>query len=237
MKRISLFVMMLACVGMIHAKSVINYVYDDTQMYTAGNGSTQETLHAIDIDWVSGNISVIYGDVQVPTWTEKPVPSDDEPQLKMHYSIQHGKLVIKYCQSGRWKIKKDSWKKDLVLTLPRNTAYKDIEIETVNGDVTVSVRADKVSVETVNGDVQVQNLMPAREIDIESVNGALTIVQPQDKGFLVDYETVVGKFSSDIQGTYSSSRDEGHFYTDGVPDTEISMETVNGSIQIKKAKK
>lgn len=236
MAKTALFaVALMGCTLSAKADNEVNYTYDNARLYTAGNGSTTEKIHSIEIDWLNGDITVVLGDVKVPTWKESPSPKGDESQLQMRYWVHDGELEIRFCQSGHWKVKKGI-QKDLVITLPRNSEYSDIDIETVNGDIQVAARAAKVNIETVNGDIKVHNLLPARKISIESVNGSLTVVQPADKDFVAEYETVNGKFSSDIPGTYSHSRHDGEFHAGENPVTKIDLETVNGSMRIEKAK-
>ena len=234
--RIALFaVALMGCTMLAKADNRINYTYDNAHLYTAGNGSTTEKIHSIDIDWVNGDIKVVFGDVKVPTWKETATPKNEDNHLKMHYLIHNGELEIRFCQSGHWQTQKGI-QKDLLLTLPRNSEYSSIDIETVNGDIRVAVRVAEIGIETVNGDVNVHNLLPAKKINIESVNGSLTVVQPADKDFVAEYETVNGKFSSDIPGTYSHSRHDGEFYAGTNPVTKIDLETVNGNMRIEKAK-
>lgn len=235
MKKILFLAVWLCGISVAYADN-LNNVYDNAHLYTQGNGSTSEALNAIEIDWINGDVSIVYGDVQQPTWEERPAGKQQEEHTQMYYRIHEGELSIQFCESGRWRVKRVP-DKTLILTLPRDAMFTDIDIENVNGKILVAVKAAEVDVETVNGEVEVHNLFPARKIGVESVNGALTLVQPEDKAFVVEYETVLGRFSSDIQGTYSGSKRDGIFRAGDTPLTKVEMETVNGSMHVRKAAK
>ncbi len=235
MKKLLLLAAVLGNVLIGSATNTINNVYDNANLYTAGGGNTAERIGEIDVNWLNGPVSVVYGDVEAPTWQEYPASSTFEPKFQMYYRVYDGKLKIQFCQSGHWKVKKDIVEKSLVITLPQNAQYNKVDVENVNGAIVVAIETADVDVETVNGSIEVHNLLPARKIDAESVNGSITVYQPSNMGFTAEYETVLGKFSTEFEGTYRDSKRDGEFTTTLVANTEMDFETVNGSIRVKKA--
>lgn len=208
--------------------------YPDSEFYTAGNGSTDARISKIEVDWLDGNVSIVYGETDVISWKETVTSGTTNSHTQMYYRIIHGKLDIHYCQSGRWDAK--SLKKDLVITLPRNSSYAEFDIECINGAIDINATATKVQVETVTGNATVHGTGNVRQIDGESVHGDIVIYLPVGTSFVAEYEVVNGSFSTDFQGTYSGTNYEGIFQTAGTPQTHIDLESVSGDLRVLQAK-
>lgn len=140
------------------------------------------------------------------------------------------------------------------LTVPANVDLDSIE--TVNGDVTIEsvdgevqagtvngtvevsgVQAD-VSLETVNGSIKAvfDELGVGQRVQADTVNGKITIYLPADASARVVAETVNGSIDGDDFGLEVEKgfvgRDLDGKIGDG--DARVSLDTVNGSIRIKK---
>ncbi len=130
-----------------------------------------------------------------------------------------------------------------------------LDANTVNGGVDAGGLQSDVYANTVNGGVKVSTSGLARastvngsilaamgradwtgDLDFETVNGSITVELPASAGARVRASTVNGGMESDfpltIQGKFSNRKMEG---TIGGGGRDLNLETVNGSIRLKKS--
>jgi len=115
----------------------------------------------------------------------------------------------------------------------------EVRASTVNGGVDVSTRNGPVEASTVNGSIDVRMSSLSRDGDMKfsTVNGDVTVETPASLDARVRLGTLHGSISSDypvqLSGRFGPRRAEG---TIGRGGREIEMETVNGSIELRKAR-
>jgi DUF4097 and DUF4098 domain-containing protein YvlB len=129
-------------------------------------------------------------------------------------------------------------------------------IETVNGDVRISAVDGTVKAATVNGGLEVENLSADvsletvngtimadfdtlgadQRVDAEAVNGRIELLLPADASAGVNAETVNGSIDADDFGLEPEKGFVGRDLSGeiGGGDARISLDTVNGSIKIRK---
>jgi hypothetical protein len=112
----------------------------------------------------------------------------------------------------------------------------DTELRTVNGGVDVST-SGYAEVTTVNGsiDATIGTTSWSGHVDFRTVNGGITLELPAAAGAEVEAETVNGDITSDfpltVSGRFGPRRVRG---TIGGGGPALSLETVNGSIRLRK---
>jgi hypothetical protein len=115
----------------------------------------------------------------------------------------------------------------------------EVRASTVNGGVDVTTRNGPVDASTVNGTVDVRMTALTREGDMKfsTVNGDVIVETPASLDARVRLGTLHGSISSDypvqLSGRFGPRRAEG---TIGRGGREIEMETVNGSVELRKAR-
>jgi len=114
----------------------------------------------------------------------------------------------------------------------------DVKASTVNGTLTVSGLAADVSLETVNGSVTASfgRLGEGQRVNAEAVNGKITLVLPADASARIQAETVNGGIDADDFGLKAEKGFVGRDLSGdiGAGEARISLDTVNGSIRIKR---
>ncbi len=122
------------------------------------------------------------------------------------------------------------------LTVTGITGY--LSLGTVNGSITASGAANSAWVETVNGklDLSFDKMDEGQTVDLETVNGAILLKIPAKSNARIEAETVNGGISNDFgvtveKGEWIGSSCEG---TVGDGGARIALETVNGTIEVKK---
>jgi DUF4097 and DUF4098 domain-containing protein YvlB len=116
-------------------------------------------------------------------------------------------------------------------------ASGQVTAHTVNGNVDVTTNAGPVSASTVNGSITARMGALARDGDMKfsTVNGGITVETPSSLDANVSLNTVFGGISSDfpvqLSGKFGPRHAEG---TIGRGGRRISMNTVNGSVELRK---
>lgn len=176
----------------------------------ATNGRGDFTLRkaqvqAIEIVWMSGNVSIENGSNSAVQVSETNVDTELTWELD-----GNGNLSIRcYEDDGNYR---RSYNKDLTVLLPQNMKLDKFEIQSANSDVeiqtlqtnefeietatgnlnTQELNADSVSIKTASGSMQLAGSF-AEEIDISSVSGDIEIESdclPQE----IDAKSVTGSF-------------------------------------------
>jgi hypothetical protein len=113
----------------------------------------------------------------------------------------------------------------------------DTEVHTVNGKVRVSTTG-AAEAHTVNGSITASMGAKgwSRPLEFHTVNGSITVELPAAASAQVEASTVNGRISTDfpltIRGGFSGRHITG---TIGGGGPELSLETVNGSIELRKS--
>jgi DUF4097 and DUF4098 domain-containing protein YvlB len=118
-------------------------------------------------------------------------------------------------------------------------ASGQVTAHTVNGNVHVSTSAGPVNASTVNGSITARMNALSRDGDMKfnTVNGAISVETPSSLDANVSMDTMSGGISSDfpvqLSGRFGPRHAEG---TIGRGGRRISMNTVNGSVELRKAR-
>ncbi len=120
-----------------------------------------------------------------------------------------------------------------------NNVGGEVKANTVNGSVSVTTRSGPVSANTVNGnvDVRMNSLSKGDDMSFTTVNGTVSVETPDNLDADVKMETLHGSITSDypvqFSGQFGPKHAEG---TIGRGGRDIKMSTVNGSIELRKAR-
>jgi len=165
-------------------------------------------------------------------------------------------IATEYLESDRGFLSflKSSGSVDYTIKAPSDAILEDIELVngnlkvtgitgylslgTVNGSITASGMAGNAWVETVNGnlDLSFDKMSKGQSVDLESVNGSIVLRIPAKANAYVEAETLNGNVTNEFaltveKGEWVGRSMEGLVGSGGA---RIAIETVNGSIDIKK---
>jgi DUF4097 and DUF4098 domain-containing protein YvlB len=230
--------------------------YEPTGEYTA----SADGVTNLDINWP-------YGDVTVTVWDEDNVAFSEKSQANINESnalrwgVEYGTLYIQYCAPGKVNVES----KDLTVWLPRTLSLgeidvysasgdvelndiltREVDVETVSGDMRISCAADSVDAETVSGEVSITGDVrkleaetvsgavtvsagACRDMDIETTSGDVALTLNESGGFTLKFDTVSGELRSDIALSV-----QGETYVSGNGSGSIKVDTVSGDLEIKK---
>ncbi|MDD6807990.1 MAG: DUF4097 family beta strand repeat-containing protein [Oscillospiraceae bacterium] len=221
----------LAIVGIVCAfdwlKDTTDTIIEDSEKATVSdklmvgsNNITVDDIKNIRIEWVSGNITVKYYDGETIAVSESGV--DEKYQMQCYK--ENGTFVVEEFKNNSAHI---NVKKNLELLIPHDFEIENFTIDSVSGRVNASaILAKNVVINTVSSNFNLQFSNQPDSISIDTVSGNLTIALPSNiSGFSIDDDSVSGLVSTKDFGGKDT-------YGDGA--TKISLDSVSGSLKIRK---
>jgi len=215
----------------------------------------------VQVKGINGNIDAEGGSGdQVEVTAEKSGPDADRVKIQVA-STGDGVIICaiypgssESC-SPSWhagNVRGDNTKVHFMIHMPKNLRFSG---QNVNGDVNAKGMGRVVRAESVNGSVQVSTTAWAEAetvngairakvgnaawrgtLSFKSVNGSVELEMPDDLSADVKFKSLNGRISSDfpitISGSFVGQSAKGRIGNGG---RELSIETVNGSVQLKKA--
>ena len=165
-------------------------VYADADKYLAGNQTYTESVNTIEIDWVSGELTLIEDDTIEGVKIEEEANTTEEKAL-VHSYLNEGNLKIKYFASGymstQYNLKKSLTvtykpgltKMDVDITSGKlhaeNITATEFELDMTSGDADIgSVIADDIDIDATSGDIEITKVT-AKDFDSDLTSGTITI--------------------------------------------------------------
>lgn len=195
MKTILVLLLILAmCAGVMYGcdapLSPSSYTYDNAGQYTAGACTLEENVSHIEIDWLSGDVTVRYHDEDYIAVTETASRTLSK-DASLHFWLDGDTLRIRYAKSGKLRAA-NLPAKNLTLCLPRNADLEKLAVETVSADVFVrEISSKEFDLDTVSGNIEASGVYVADGFDADSVSGSIT-VHTLGNGGSLDAETTSG---------------------------------------------
>jgi Putative adhesin len=215
----------------------------------------------VQVKGVNGNIDAeTSGGDQVEVTADKSGPDAD--RVKIVVASRGDGVVICAVYPGssescspNWHaahVRGDDTKVHFTIRLPKNLRFSGqningqvnakgmgrfVHAESVNGSVRVSTSA-WAEAETVNGSIEAEMGTAAwtGTLTLKSVNGSVKVELPGDLSTDVNFKSLNGRIDSDFPITISG-RFVGHSATGRIGNggRELAIETVNGSVELRKA--
>lgn len=216
----------------------------------------------VQVKGVNGNIDAEAGEGdQIEVTAEKSGPDAERVKIQVASSSDGVVICAIYPGSSEscapsWhprNVRGDDTKVHFTIHMPKNLRFSGQNVngdvnakgmgrfvrgETVNGSVQISTSA-WADAETVNGSIRAKmgNSDWPGSLSFKSVNGSIEIELPDDLKADVKFKSLNGHINSDfpitISGGFIGQSARGRVGSGG---RELSIETVNGSVEIKKAR-
>jgi len=168
---------------------------DDGRNYEAGDADVTGTVRNLEIDWASGSVHVLAGDVDSVEIREV-TSKEAEPDQQVHWCLQNGTLYVRFSAPNMINSSL-SLKKELTVTIPKNLTLKEVEVDSASAEVLLDgFTADIIAVDTASGDITCH--ASATDIEIESSSGAIDLTQ-RGSAKEVSLENASGKILADIE--------------------------------------
>ena len=147
-----------------------SFVYDHAGKYTAGDGEIDGTVKKLDIDWLSGSVSVVAGKGDSVLIQEAAGGIIDK-DMRVHWWLDGTTLRVKFCASGL-KPRIYHGKKDLTVTVPETLSLSAISVDSASAEVSVlGASMDELSVDTASGAIRVDTDCGLESLRTDSASG------------------------------------------------------------------
>ena len=147
-----------------------SFLYDHAGRYSVGDAVIKKPVETLEIDWLSGSVSVVAGSGDSVTIREVTSGKTDD-DMRVHWWLDGSTLRIKFCASGL-KTHFYHGKKDLTVTVPESLVLSGISIDSASGDVNVlNAGADELSVDTASGEIRVDTACDLKSLRTDSASG------------------------------------------------------------------
>ena len=162
--------------------------YTNADKYTAGNREITDKIDTLDIDYISGEVTLRTTDrnaLNVEERARKELYSEQQ----VHTWVEGSTLHVRYCAAGNG-IDLNNLEKRLTIEIPSDWELGDVaieltsgdvicrDLETVNfdcsassGDMDVEVSADTIRMDATSGNINLVQKGESREISIEVSSG------------------------------------------------------------------
>ena len=226
--------------------------FEENNTYHVSDAS----INSIDIDWISGRVTVIPYDGDDIVIREKSKGKIDEENC-LRYRISGDTLEINYFrQTAEFNFTGSiNYSKQLEIKVPRALAksldelnfdavsadlnIRDLHIASLDVDTTSgnllgkNIEAKYVNMGTVSGYMKVTYTSCPKELNMDSTSGDCTISLPKGSSVTAELDSVSGDFSSEFSTRY----EEEDVYIIGSGECEFSVSTVSGDFVINKGAK
>lgn len=148
------------------------YTYDNAGAYRAASGELTfeaDTVQSLDVDWVTGSISIEAweGDtIRVTEHADVSLSAGD----RLRYHLDGKTLRIRYMQES--VLSADLIEKDLLIQIPIALALTELEIDTESADAEIKeINCKRYELESVSGDLKVLATEAAQVLEVDTVSG------------------------------------------------------------------
>ena len=233
MKKIALIALAACLMAGCHInyKGDMKYSYEHPERYQMGDAVLNQSINELDINWLEGDINIVYADhPEVRIYEKMDSVLDDS--LRMHWYVNdEGCLDIQFCKSGFYKTKSlNNLGKHLTIEVPRGISLDEINFELVSASVKIdSVVSRELNVEGVAFDITANYPTLPDEINIEGVDSHLNLQSPSTAGMTIEMSGV--KKSMNINSVRPTRKD-GKKTIIGDGACKIDIEGVNCTLNI-----
>lgn len=231
--------------------SFSSFQYANEEKYTVGDNSiTADQLKELDINWVSGSITLEAYDgdtIEITETCDSDISSDD----RVRSCYENGVLTIQFRKSTFLLFGTQASGKNLKIRIPKALAegienlsldsvssensitglsVKHCDIDTVSGDLTFDGTLQNLELDTVSGKCRISSQKAPDNIEADSVSGDVTLKIPGDSGFTAEQDGVSGNFNSEFP---TSLTDDNYVCGNGGTG-KWEFDSVSGDVRIEK---
>lgn len=174
-----------------------SYTYDHAEQYTKGGAALTDPIRHIDVDWLSGSVTVCRHDKPTVEFSEiANSPLDDTNTL--YYYPENDTLHIRFAQSGKPNI--DHLSKALTICLPQDCDMGDIHINTASASIRANaISADAFTLNSASGAIHITDSAATQYCRLSSASGAIS-AQNLQPGQTAAINSTSGAISATLTG-------------------------------------
>lgn len=169
--------------------------YADSDKYSVGNAEITDKIENLEIDWISGSVSLVSHSEDTLALSEKDADRLPE-EMRVRWWVDGDTLHVKFAASGVGVRLFGSLHKDLTLTVPETLAFENVTIRAASAEIDADrLTAGTLSVSTASGDINISG--EANTVELNSASGNIQLTQ-KDKAGEVRIDTASGKIDADL---------------------------------------
>ena len=177
----------------------INYTYNNSDQYMAGDRVVREQIDSIDINYLSGNV-VFSADATNEISIKETSNKELDDDRKVHTWVDGGTLYVKYCASGS-NLDFTHVEKELEITVPKELKLSLLRSGMSSGGIKASdVKADDVDISASSGSIDLN--CEARNIELSVSSGDVHLKQ-NGSSDSITLDASSGRIMADIEKSAS----------------------------------
>lgn len=205
--------------------------FDD---FKTGNADfNANEVSSVEVNWVSGEIEVLYGDTDKITIEDSATDSDN----KMYWNLDNNGTLEIYANKNDFSFINigffdDDITKNLTITIPKDKKFSEFDINSASADIYADgINATEIEVDSASGGVEIKKL-ECNDANINNASGDINIFC--NNVGKIDIETVSGKttVSGNYDDLYVSSVSGEITATVENENANIEAESVSGEIEL-----
>lgn len=161
---------------------------------------------------------------------------------RLRLSSLHAENISAHAVSGKLEVSGLSAEKLKLSTvsgklLAEGCSAESAELNSVSGSMDAHCNAERFQVHSTSGRAQLRVDQCPEKAKLSSVSGALQVALPENNGFVVDYNSMSGSFSSDFPVNIISDgkkKKKGQAVYGNGGGTRIEMHTTSGSMRVQR---
>lgn len=171
---LSLLIPLFFVSGAFAATNVNFPYYSDSEKYVIGNGTINQQIKSLKIDWVCTAVTIKYHSKDYISLEESNVDKL-KPEEKIHWYLQEdGTLNVRFCGSRQeFKTNNDH---SLTVLLPRSINLENLYVSASVAEVNIAnIISDSVKIITTSGNVIGSFNKDMKNLNVSSSSGALDL--------------------------------------------------------------
>ncbi len=154
--------------------------YANADKYLAGNQTYETEITAIDIDWISGSVTLIEDETITGVKVEEVTDLENEKEW-VHSYIDNGKLMIKFFAANTWCSKAFGYTKELTVTY--HPGLDSVNIDLTSGSLKAqSITAKAVDIDMTSGKSNIEEIV-SDSVSADLTSGEMKIGKVATKSF------------------------------------------------------
>ena len=233
-KKVMLMVAGVATMGLLSGCSFgwkTSYIYENADEYLPGNREISDKIETIDIDYLSGDVTLTESTSDKITITETSAKELDD-LLKVHTWVDGKTLYVKYCTSAK-RLDLNLLGKKLTIGIPKDVALNDLKLDVSSGNVTAACSSKNIDIHCSSGDINLEQTGNSDFINAHTSSGGVEL--NLESAYKVDVSVSSGKINinaDNIRVLNSKTSSGSSIYTlANVPETS-NLKASSGNITI-----
>ena len=147
------------------------FAYPHAGKYTVGDAEISGEVKNLDVNWVSGKVSILYYDgntVELHEQANKKTSADQQ----MRWWLDGNTLRVQYAKAGF--LMNGNLQKELTVRLPESIRLENVNVSATSGALDISaLQAEDLVLDTTSGDILVS--ADARQVSASATSGKIEL--------------------------------------------------------------